>query len=339
MLRLLTLWMILCAVPASADESTTTTAPGGLAPVVARIKQSVVLVETWSQEEPNSLLGDPAFAKFFGTDRAEPRERANAGTAFVVDAFQGFLVTSDYVVRDADRIQVTLPDGELRPATMVGHDEATGVGLLRVAPQGLVALEWDESEPAAGDPAVLVAHVFRRGPIATVGIVSGSDDSQDVFTIPSLFLDVAVNRGAAGGVVTTPQGRVIGMAYGTYGTAGGDPYASLGVAVPASAMRPVVEALARDGRVRRGWIGVTVTPVPLRRGALIVEVEEGSPAARAGIEKDDEIVAINGESIRDDLPLRRAVARSPVGTTLSLSVRRDEDEIREIGVTTGERPD
>jgi serine protease Do len=104
-------------------------------------------------------------------------------------------------------------------------------------------------------------------------------------------------------------------------------------------MRPVIDAIARDGRVRRGWIGVTVMPASLRRGALIVQIEEDSPAARAGLEKDDEIVAINGESIRDDQPLRRAIARSPVGTTLSLSVRRNEDEIREIGVTTGERPD
>ncbi len=338
MLRL-TILMLSCAtLPALADEAAGAAAPGSLAPVVARIKQSVVMVQTWSKDQPSPLLRDPAFARFFGADRAEPKERETAGTAFVVDAAAGLLVTSDYVVRDADRIQVVLPGGELRPATVVGHDEATGVGLLRIAPEGLVALPWSDVEPAAGDPAVLVAHVFKRGPITTVGIVAGSDDSLDGFAIPSLFIDVAVNRGAAGGVIATPEGRVIGMAYGSYGV-GSDPYASLGVAVPASEMRPVVEALARDGRVRRGWIGITVTPAVLRRGALIVEVEEGSPAAQAGLEKDQEIVAVNGVAIRDDQPLRRAVARSPVGSKLSLSVLKAEDDVREISITTAERPD
>ncbi|MGQ0385230.1 MAG: S1C family serine protease [Gammaproteobacteria bacterium] len=326
------------AMSAAARAPAACGSPPGLPAVIARITPSVALVETWRQDGPSPLLRDPAFAQFLGTDRAEPKERAEAGTAFVVDAAAGLLVTTDYVVRDAHRVEVTLASGERRIATVVGQDEASGVGLLRIGAEGLAALEWSDAEPAVGDSAVLVAFVFKKGPIATAGIVSGRDHVVDGFGIPALFIDVAVSRGAAGGAVTTAEGRVIAMAYGSYGT-GGDPYASLGVAVPASEMRPVIEALARDGKVRRSWIGIMVGPASLRRGARVLEVTDGSPAARAGIRKDDEIFAIDGQTMHNDLPLRRAVARAPVGATLAFKVRGKDDEEREVSVVTELRPD
>lgn len=332
---LLLLAMSLCTM---ASEPVSIGPSPGLAPVIARITRSVALVETVHVGKPGDLNLDPMLQRFFNVKNPEPKERSEAGTAFVVDAAAGLLVTTDYVVRGAERVEVTLATGEKRAATVAGFDEATGVGLLRVAPEGLEALEWSAAEPAIGDPAVLVAYVFKKGPIATVGIVSGRDLLVNAFNAPSLFLDVAVNKGAAGGAVTTADGRVIAMAYGMFGT-GGDPYASLGVAVPATEMRPVIEALAREGKVRRGWIGVTVGPDDLHQGARILAVEEDGPAARAGLEPLDIVTAVAGERIRDDLPLRRAVARAVPGTMLTLTVRGRDDKVREVVVTTGTRPD
>ena len=330
--------LVLAAGAAGAQERQS------LAPVIARITPSVVLVESWRKPPTTALDSDPAFQRFFGLDREteedddRPRERSESATAFVVDAGAGLLVTTDYVLRDVSRVQVRLAGGEIRPATVIGLDEATGVGLLRVAPEGLSVLAWSDAEPAIGDPVLLVAHVFGKGPIATTGIVSGREQAVDSFEGTSLFLDVAVNKGAAGGVVASPDGRVIGMAYGMFG-AGYEPYASLGVAVPASEMRPIIDALARDGRIRRGWIGVSVSALPLQRGVEVRTVEDDSPAARAGLKPDDFIFAVDGAAIADDRTLRRIVARAPIGSSLRLSVRASDGNEREVTVVTEATPD
>ena len=319
--------------------------PRSLAPVIARVTPSVVLVESW--RKPPVPAMDPALERFFAFKREHagddegaetPKERADAATAFVVDAGAGLLVTTDYVLRDVSRVQIRLASGEIRPATVIGLDEATGVGVLRVAPDGLAALAWNESEPAIGDPVLLVAHVFGKGPIATTGIVSGRAQAVDSFEGPSLFLDVAVNKGAAGGVVTSPDGRVIGMAYGMFGS-GYEPYASLGVAVPASEMRPIIDTLAKEGRIRRGRIGVTVQLPPLRNGVEISRVDDDSPAARAGIKAGDVIAAVDGMAVADEQSLRRRIARAPIGSALRLSVRDTAGDERQVTVVTEATPD
>ena len=301
-------------------------APGTLAPVIARVAPSVALLRCWMKNETPSALQE-----FF--DRGPTSEREEAATAFVVDAAAGLLATSDYVVRGKERCEVELGTGERRAATPVGFDEATGVGLLRITPEGLVAAAWSENEALVGDPALLVAYIAGKGPIATRGMVSGRNLVREFDQIESLFLDVAVNFGAAGGIVTTLDGKIIGMAYGMYGK-GADPYANLGVAVPAAEMRPIIAALARDGKVRRGRIGVTVQEIPLHGGVQILEVHDGSPAAGARLKPGEKIIALNGQQLEDDLALRRHVARAPIGTALTLTVRGADGAEREVTLAT-----
>lgn len=319
-------------VPALAEDRS-----GSLASVIARVSPSVVLLRIFRKQVPFGDLG-PAANPFFSRELQQAEEREESASGFVVDAGAGLLVTSDYVVRDAGRIEAVLASGETRPATLVGLDEATGVGLVRIAPDGLSGLDWSAGEPEVGDTAILIAYVFKKGPIATTGIVSGRDHLDNYASIPALFLDVAVSRGAAGGVVTDRDGRVIAMAYGMYGTTS-DPYTSLGVAIPATDMRPVIAALAADGRVRHGWIGISVVPVRLGDGAEIVAVTANSPAERAGLKVEDRIIALNDERLRDDLPLRRHVSRAPVGTTLTLTVQGSDGDVRDVSLVTEEQLD
>jgi serine protease Do len=259
------------------------------------------------------------------------------GSGFIVDP-RGYIVTDDHVLENADTIRVTLDDGTRYPARVVGRDPPTDLALIKIdAPRPLPYVRWGDSDDArVGDWVLAVGNPFGLDDSVSSGIISAR--SRDIHAGPYddfLQIDAAINRGNSGGPTFDLDGRVIGINTAIYSPNGGS--VGIGFAIPANLARPVIEQLEAHGRVERGWLGVEIQPMTpelaeglgLKKatGALVAGVGSGGPAARAGFEQGDVILAVNGHDIEKmrDLPL--AVAEMPIGQPAAVTVWRQNREI------------
>lgn len=308
------------------------------APIAEQLNSAIVNVDTAVRDEP---VDTPRRWQRDNSDRG-PRE--GSGSGFVIDP-AGYILTNHHVIDGADRVTVTLSDGRALRATVVGADPAIDVALLRVtsstpltaAPIGKSsALRVGEWVCAIGNPLGYVHSV-------TVGVVSFMgrklfDQSLDEF----IQTDAAISFGNSGGPLINARGEVVGIT-----TAISVQASNIGFAVPIDQVMSVLPQLRESGRVSRGFVGVVLTSVtqplvqalklPKDYGAMVQDVSMGTPAERAGLRPYDVIVGIDGQPVRSDEALIRAVAVLLPGSLTRLAVWRD-GVVRDVSVKLTERP-
>ncbi len=335
--------------------------PESFADLAAKVSPSVVNIQTEQRiaqapqgEMPAVPPGSPFedFLKRFGMPQGGGRpgktEKASAlGSGFIVDP-AGYVVTNNHVVGEADSITVKLSDGESYPAKLVGRDEKTDLAVLKVdAPRPLPAVPWGDSDKArVGDWVLAVGNPFGLGGSVTAGIVSarGRDIQSGPFD-DFLQLDAPINRGNSGGPSFNADGQVIGINTAIYSPSGGS--VGIGFAIPSNLAKPVVEQLKANGKIERGWLGVQIQPLtkelgegvglPDDKGALVAQVTEDSPAARAGLKAGDVILAVNDKPVVAVKDLTRLIASEKPGQTPTLSVWRDGKAVP-LSVTIAQAP-
>jgi len=255
-----------------------------------------------------------------------------SGSGAVIDANAGLIVTNSHVVRDASRFRIEFTDGTQADAQLVGKDDLTDIGVLRVTKRGLTQIPLgDSSTLRTGDVAFAIGHPLGLDQTVTMGIISGlgrSGVSRENLE-DYIQTDAAINSGNSGGPLVDSRGRMIGMNTSILTPNGGN--IGIGDAVPTRIVRIIVDQIVRNGSVRRGVIGVGIAPpatgAAAVNGAVIETVEPGSAAAAAGLRPGDRVVRIDGRPVRNGSDLRTAVGLLEVGKTSQLAVVRGTSEI------------
>jgi serine protease Do len=270
--------------------------------------------------------------------------RRGTGSGFVIDA-DGSILTNHHVVDGADRILVTLSDGQTLRARVVGTDPDTDIALLTVeAGRPLpVAPVGDSSTLRVGEWVCAIGNPLGYEHSVTVGVVSFVgrklfDQSLDNY----IQTDAAINLGNSGGPLINARGEVIGI-----NTAVSSRASSIGFAVPINGATAILAQLRQSGRVARGYLGVALRGLDLdleralglsvAGGALIEDVTPASPAERAGLRPYDVITRFDGQSVTSDADLLGRILSAPPGSTAEIGVRRDDRDVA-FSVRLGERP-
>ena len=268
------------------------------------------------------------------------------GSGFFISP-DGFVVTNNHVVEDAEDITVTLENGDKYPATLVGTDPRTDVALIKVKADGKTFpfVEFETKDPRVGDWVLAVGNPFGLGGTVTAGIISAHNRDIGSGPYDYLQIDAAVNRGNSGGPSFDLDGKVVGVNTAIFSPSGGN--VGIAFAVPAALVQEVVTQLKATGTVDRGWLGVVIQNVSddiadsigmkEAKGAMITKVTEDGPAAKEDLKAGDVIVEVNGEKIEDSRDLARKVAELHPDTPVKLSIVR-YGEKREVTMKLGTFP-
>jgi serine protease Do len=303
---------------------------------------AVVHIEvTERQEVANPLLpfeSDPFFRRFFDIPkmpRKFKRELKGLGTGMIMDA-QGHILTNHHVAGGATKIEVLLSNGERYPAKLVGTDPKTDLAVIKIsAKEHLPYVTFGDSDKVeVGEWVVAIGHPRGLDQTVTQGIISAKH--RQGITDPSSYqdflqTDAAINPGNSGGPLLNLQGEVIGVNAAIASESGG--FEGIGFTIPSNIALHVARALITHGKVERGWLGVSVqdlTPelaksvhVEILKGALIVDVVKGGPAEKAGMRKNDVVIAYRGKEVPDSGTLRNEVAETPIGQEVKVMVLRN----------------
>jgi serine protease Do len=338
-----------------------TAPPEGFADLVERVAPAVVNVSTTRAAEASSGVptlpevppGSPFedfFREFFDREQENqpPRRSFSLGSGFVI-AEDGYVVTNNHVIADADEITVVFSDDREFPAELVGRDPKTDLALLKILDDGpFVHLEWADSEQVrVGDWMLAIGNPFGLGSTVTAGIVSAR--GRDIRAGPYddfIQVDAAINRGNSGGPSFTLDGKVFGVNTAIFSPSGGN--VGIGFAIPANLAKPVIDSLRTTGRVARAWLGVRIQSVTDEiaeslgleeaDGALVASVTPGGPAHEAEIEAGDVILEFNGTKIDRMRNLPRMVAETEIGREVEVVIWR-QGEISTVEVELGELPE
>ena len=274
-----------------------------------------------------------------------PNPTLAQGSGFFVSP-DGYLVTNNHVVEDAEEITVTLESGEKYPATLVGADPRTDVAVLKVkADKEFPYVKFSDKDPRVGDWVLAVGNPFGLGGSVTAGIISAHNRDIGSGPYDYLQIDAAVNRGNSGGPSFNLDGEVVGMNTAIFSPSGGN--VGIAFAVPAALVKEVVGQLREHGTVDRGWLGVVIQNVTddiadsiglsEAKGAMVTKVAEDGPVAKKDVKPGDVIVAVNGEKVEDSRDLARKIAELHPGTDVKLSIVR-YGENREVDLKLGKFP-
>ncbi len=301
----------------------------------------VVYVEvTESQTVVNPLLpfqNDPFFRHFFGAPKMPKKfkhELKGLGTGIIIDA-QGHILTNHHVAGGATKIEVTLSDGSKYPAKLVGTDPKTDIAIIKISPKEplLPVVFGDSDAVAVGEWVVAIGAPRALEKSVTQGIISAKHRRR--VTDPNSYedflqTDAAINPGNSGGPLLNLYGEVIGVNAAIASESGG--FEGIGFTIPSNIAVYVAKALITHGKVERGWLGVTIRDLTpelaeslrsrTREGALIADVVKGGPAEKAGLRKNDIVIAYNGKDISDSDTFRNDVAETSPGQMVKIIILR-----------------
>lgn len=310
-----------------------------LAPMLERTQPAVVNVSSRTRVQVrNPFFNDPFFERFFGGPGGQaPQERVESslGSGVIVDATRGLVLTNNHVIQNADEVSVTLHDGRIMPAELVGTDPDTDVALIKIKPERLTALSLANSDQLrVGDFVVAVGNPFGLGQSATSGIVSalGRSGLRGLGYQNFIQTDASINPGNSGGALVNLRGELVGINTAIFSPSGGN--VGIGFAIPANLARNVMNQLMAFGEVQRGTLGVQsqdLNPQLARAlklpetatGAVIAQVVPDTPAQKAGLREGDIVTAIAGKPIRNAQDLTNAEGLLPLATPHALTILRD----------------
>jgi len=286
------------------------------------------------------------FRKGMPQPPVKPSPSLAQGSGFFISP-DGYVVTNNHVVEDAEDITVTLESGDKYPAKLVGSDPRTDVALVKVNAPGKTFpfVKFSQKDPRVGDWVLAVGNPFGLGGTVTAGIISAHNRDIGSGPYDYLQIDAAVNRGNSGGPSFNLDGEVVGMNTAIFSPSGGN--VGIAFAVPAALVQEVVQQLKETGTVDRGWLGVVIQNVSddiadsigmtEAKGAMITKVTEDGPAAKEDLKPGDVIVAVNGEKVSDSRDLARKIAELHPNTDVKLSINR-YGETREVTMKLGTFP-
>jgi serine protease Do len=328
------------------------------ADLAERVTPSVISVMTTDTVDRNEMRRyhrdvDP-FDFFFGPnqspDTMRPRVRRGAGSGFFISA-DGFALTNNHVVEGAEKIEVRLSadDNSRLPAKVIGRDPSTDLAVIKVEGKGpFVPLSLGDSESLrVGDWVMAVGNPLNMPHTVTAGVVSAKGRQLGLSPETTSFenfiqTDAAINFGNSGGPLVNLRGEVVGI-NSAINAAG----QNIGFAIPVNTVKSVLQQLKEKGKVTRGYLGVNIQNVdqdiqdafnlPSRDGAFVQSVEETGPAGKAGIQKGDTIVAVNGTPVKETRILIDTISGMPPDRKVELDVVRDGKR-KSLTVTLGERP-
>ena len=296
---------------------------------------------------PFDFFGDEFFERFFGRRFPRKYRQMGAGSGFIISK-DGYIITNNHVVADADKVKVKLADGREFNAKIVGTDPASDVAVLKIEAENLPVLPLGDSDKIeVGEWVLAIGNPFGLTQTVTVGVISAKGRSGVGITDYEDFIqtDAAINPGNSGGPLVNLRGEAIGMNTAIFTRSGG--YMGIGFAIPINMVKIITEQLIKTGKVTRGWLGVVIQELnedlaksfglEKPEGALVTEVAENSPAERAGLKPGDVIVEYNGKPVKNVAELRTMVALTPPGTKVKLVVVR-KGKRKTLEVTIGNQP-
>jgi serine protease Do len=333
--------------------------PTSFAPVVKEVGPSVVMVTTSTKVEQQRAPGgpwldDPFFRRFF-PDHTDPRRqrrefraprRHGVGSGVIVTK-DGYILTNNHVVDDADEVKVVLEDGREFKGKVIGKDAKTDIAVLKIEASDLPAITMADSDQIeVGDLVLAVGNPFGIGQTVTMGIVSATGRATLGLAYEDFIqTDAAINPGNSGGALVDVEGRLIGINTAILSRSGGNQ--GIGFAIPTELARHVMESLITDGVVTRGYLGVMIQDVTPdlarefglkgRKGALIGDVLSGTPAAKSGLESGDVVIELDGKPVEGSRELRLHVARLRPGERVPVKVFRS-GAAKTLNVVMGELP-
>jgi serine protease Do len=331
--------------------------PGSVAfsGIVNAVSPTVVNISTVKVMVHDTSYADDPFFDFFNDffspfDDEGPKRRwkeQGLGSGVIVSE-DGYIITNNHVVADAEKIKVTLYDKRVFRGKVIGSDPKTDIAVVKIASDGLPSIPWGDSDGlSVGEFVLAIGNPFGLSHTVTMGIISavgradvGIADYEDF-----IQTDAAINPGNSGGPLVDTMGRLIGINTAIFSKSGG--YQGIGFAVPSNMARLIKEHLLREGKVIRGWLGVTIqelTPEFARKfglktskGTLVSEAIAGSPARKAGVRRGDIILRYDGKDVPGPSTLRNMVAQSKPGERVPIKILRDR-KILNMVATVGEPP-
>ena len=333
-LAVLSFASVQAALPVSIGDRPVTS----LAPLVESASPAVVNIRVSQTITRRNPFGDDAFRRFFGIPDSPGGQQqvASAGSGVIVDAARGYILTNHHVVADADEIQISLIDGEILDAEIVGSDPATDIAVIKVEADGLTEMPIGDSDGArVGDFVIAIGNPFGLGHTVTSGIISAlgrtgiSRDGYEDF----IQTDASINPGNSGGALVNMNGELIGINSAIISRSGGN--VGIGFAVPTEIASSIMSQILDFGEVRRGLLGVRIQSIDaemadaldtsVTSGALITNIEPQSAAEEAGLEVGDIIVQVNEEKVEGAAELRNTIGLLRSGDTVDITYVRERE--------------
>lgn len=355
---ILVLWIFFLWCPSPTQAAVAPPNPVGnnlIADIVEQRGQSVVNIDVVKLEKQRAFnpfedferqFGfqfntDPEFKRFF-EERTVPVK--GAGSGFIVDT-KDHVLTNEHVIRDADKIKVTLRDGRSFDAEVIGKDASLDIAVLRVkTKENLPNLSLGDSDKIrVGEWVIAIGNPYQFSNTVTVGIVSATGRALDDLGKKNLIqTDAAINPGNSGGPLINMRGEVIGINVAIAAQAQG-----IGFAIPVNGAKEILGDLLSKGKVSRPWLGVYLREVdqqvasylelPFTEGVVVTDVAKGSPAERGGIQKYDVILKVEGNKADKAQTIQEQVRKRKPGESIDIDIYR-EGKRKSLRIRLGEMP-
>ena len=326
-----------------------TTRTGGVVSYSAAVKVAtpavVNIFTTQKVKQMNHpLLNDPVFREFFGNQiPQQPQNENSLGSGVIVRA-DGYILTNNHVIAQAEHIVVALHDGRRAEAKVIGTDPDTDLAVIKIELDKLPVLPFKLSGNEIGDVVLAIGNPFGVGQTVTQGIISATGRSDLGINTYEDFIqtDAAINPGNSGGALIDVAGNLIGVNTATFSQSGGS--LGIGFAIPAQICQQVLNSILKDGRVVRGWLGISLIPNTLDEdvlaskpvGVIVADVLRDGPADAAGVKRGDKIIQVNNEQISSASHLINYVALQAPASVIDVVVERDGKQ-QTLQVKVGER--
>lgn len=307
--------------------------------------QSVVNIYTNQKVEQHPYMNDPALRRFFEQHGGTPdmqNDNTSLGSGVIVSQ-DGYIVTNAHVIAKADNIVVMLNDGRKATAKLIGSDPESDLAVIKVDLTGLKPLGFKQDATQVGDVVLAIGNPFGVGQTVTQGIISATGRSGLGINTVEDFIqtDAAINPGNSGGALVDAYGQLVGINTAIFSRSGGS--MGIGFAIPTNIIEYVMQSLIKEGKVRRGWLGIELRSVEKNPASLeattgieIENVMPDGPAAKAGLQKGDVILAMDGQVVNDANTLIQMVARKAPNSAIKLHIKRGTAE-SDTTVVLGER--
>jgi serine protease Do len=305
--------------------------------VVKATKPAVVNITSTKtvhmQGVQSPFSNDPFFREFFGNrfrqfETPKDFKQSGVGSGVIVDR-DGYILTNNHVIQDADEIKVRVSDKETYKGKVIGTDPKTDLAVIKISASGLPVIKLGDSDQLkVGDMVIAIGNPLGLNQTVTTGIISATGRANVGIADYEDFIqtDAAINPGNSGGALVNARGELIGINTAIFSTSGG--YQGIGFAIPSNMAKTVMEKLIRHGKVVRGWLGVAIQPITpdlakelglkSDKGALIADVTEGGPAEKAGLKTGDVITELNGKPVDDVRELRNMIADVTPGKEVTI---------------------
>ena len=294
------------------------------------------------------LFDDPQFRKFFGDNLPKQRRMESSLGSAVIMSPEGYLLTNNHVVADADQIVVALKDGRETLARVIGNDPETDLAVLKIDLPQLPSMTLGRSDSVRiGDVSLAIGNPFGVGQTVTMGIISATGRNQLGLNTYEDFIqtDAAINPGNSGGALVDAYGNLVGINTAIFSKSGGSQ--GIGFAIPVKLAMDVMQAIIEHGQVIRGWLGIEVQPLTPelaesfglegRPGIVVAGIYRDGPAQKSGLQPGDLILNIDGQPAGDGRRSMNQVARTKPGEKIRIEIMRN-GKLMELTAEIGVRP-